>query len=126
MGDVFHFTDEIGPSKIVHVSEPRVGLKAIVVIDNIAAGPAIGGTRMAPDVSLSECVALARAMTLKNAAAGLAHGGAKSVIFADPKMPSRDKERLIRAFAAAIAGLTEYIPGPEMGTDVLAMGCVHD
>ena len=46
-------------------------------------GPAIGGTRMAPDVSLEECFRLARAMTLKNAAAGLPHGGAKSVIFGD-------------------------------------------
>ena len=65
-------------------------------------------------------------MTLKNAAAGLAHGGGKSVIFADPKMPSRDKEQLIRAFAVAIASLTEYVPGPDMGTDELAMGWVHD
>jgi glutamate dehydrogenase/leucine dehydrogenase len=50
-----------------------VGLKAIVVVDNTAAGPAIGGTRMAPDVSVEECIRLARTMTLKNAAAGLAH-----------------------------------------------------
>jgi hypothetical protein len=34
----------------------------------------------------------------------------------------RFKERLTRAFAAAIANLTEYIPGPDMGTDELAMG----
>jgi len=44
---------------------------------------------------------------LKNAAAGLPRGGGRSVIFADPKMPLRVKERLIRAFAAAIADVTE-------------------
>lgn len=54
------------------------------------------------------------------------HGGGKAVIYADPKMPSQQKEQLIRAFAGAIAGLTEYIPGPDMGTDELAMGWVHD
>ena len=81
---------------------------------------------MAPDVSAEEAFRLARAMTLKNAAAGLPHGGGKSVIFADPKMPRRDKERLIRAFAAAIADLADYIPGPDMGTDELAMGWIND
>ena len=126
MGDIFRFTDDIGPSKVVHISEPRVGLKAIVVIDNIAAGPAIGGTRMALDVSVEECVALARAMTYKNAAAGLPHGGAKSVIFGDPAMPLRQKEVVIRAFAAAIRNITDYIPGPDMGTDETAMAWIKD
>jgi glutamate dehydrogenase (NAD(P)+) len=124
--DVFSLVDEIGPAKIVHLSTPSVGLRAIVVIDNVAAGPAIGGARMAPDVSLTECLRLARAMTLKSAACGLRHGGAKSVIFGDPRMPLLEKEQLIRAFATAIAPLTEYIPGPDMGTDETAMGWIHD
>ena len=98
----------------------------MVAIDNIACGPAIGGVRMAPDVSTEEAFRLSRAMTFKNAAAGLPHGGGKSLIFADPKMPLRDKERLIRAFAAAIADLAEYIPRPDMGTDELAMGWIKD
>lgn len=124
--DPFAFGDEIGPSKIVYLQTPSVGLRAIVVIDNVAAGPAIGGARMAPDVSVNECFRLARAMTLKNAACGLRHGGAKSVIFADPLMPRAEKEQLIRAFANAIAPLHEYIPGPDMGTDETAMGWIHD
>ena len=41
-------------------------------------------------------------MTFKNATASLPHGGGKSVIFADPKMPLSEKERLIRGFATAI------------------------
>ncbi len=81
---------------------------------------------MAPDVSAEEACRLARAMTLKNAAAGLPHGGGKSVILGDPRMPLRDKEHLIRAFARAIADLKDYIPGPDMGTNELAMGWMHD
>ncbi len=124
--DLFSFADAFGPAKIVHLHTPGANLRAIVVIDNVDAGPAIGGTRMAPDVSVTECFRLARAMTLKSAACGLAHGGAKSVIFGDPRMPPGEKERLIRAFACAIEPLVEYIPGPDMGTDELAMAWIHD
>jgi glutamate dehydrogenase (NAD(P)+) len=126
MDDVFRFADELGPEKIVHVHQPALGLKAILVIDNIAAGASIGGVRMAPDVSLDECFRLARAMTMKNAAAGLPHGGGKAVIFADPHMDPAGKEELIRAFARAIADETGYIPGPDMGTDETAMAWIHD
>ena len=43
----FHeYTDEYGPEKIVYVYEPRCKLKGIVVIDNTAIGPAIGGIRI--------------------------------------------------------------------------------
>ena len=124
--DPFGFADGLGPAKVVHITERRTGLKAILVIDNVAAGPAIGGTRMAPDVTSAECFRLARAMTLKNAAAGLPHGGAKAVIQADPTMDPASKEQLIRAFACALSDLPDYIPGPDMGTDELAMGWVHD
>lgn len=122
----FRFADELGPLKLVHIWRPAIGLKAVVAVDNIACGPAVGGVRMAADVSAEEAFRLARAMTLKNAAAGLPHGGGKSVIFGDPKMPAADKERLIRGFAAAIADLVDYIPGPDMGTDELAMGWISD
>lgn len=65
MDDMFNFADELGPSKIIHIYEPNVGLKGILVVDNIAMGPSIGGLRIAPDVSVNECFRLARAMTLK-------------------------------------------------------------
>jgi glutamate dehydrogenase/leucine dehydrogenase len=48
------------------------------------------------------------------------------VIFGDPRMPAGDKERLIRAFATAIADLSDYIVGPDMGTDELCMGWIKD
>ena len=123
---VFVFADELGPAKIIHVHEPRVGLKGILVIDNVAAGPSIGGLRMASDVSLEECARLARAMTLKNAAAGLAHGGGKSVLFGDPRMERGTKEHLIRGFAHALRNESDYIFGPDMGTDETCMAWIKD
>ena len=126
MADPLQYADDLGPAKIVHIHVPGAGLKAIVVIDNLACGPAIGGVRMAPDVTLDECFRLARAMSLKNAAAGLPHGGGKSVIMADPRMDRSAKERLMRAFAHAIRDLRDYIPGPDMGTDETCMAWVRD
>jgi glutamate dehydrogenase (NAD(P)+) len=126
MENIFDFTDSLGPVKIVHVYDPKYGLKAVVAIDNVARGPSIGGIRMAPDVSAEEAFRLARAMTLKNSAANLPHGGGKAVIFGDPKMELTKKEQLIRAFARAIRDLVEYIPGPDMGTDERCMAWIKD
>lgn len=126
MSDLLDFADDLGPARIIRVHEPALGLDATLVIDNVACGPAIGGLRMAADVTVAECTRLARAMTLKNAAAGLAHGGGKSVLRADPKMPAERKQALIRAFAHALRNETDYIFGPDMGTDEGCMGWVHD
>ena len=48
MEDVFRFADDLGPLKLVHIHRSSIGLKAVVAIDNVACGPAIGGVRMAP------------------------------------------------------------------------------
>jgi len=116
--------DDLGPAKIVHVHDPGVGLRAIVVVDNVACGPSIGGVRMAADVTTEEVFRLARAMTFKNAGAGLSHGGGKAGIVADPR--TTEKEPLLRAFAQAIRELRDYIPGPDMGTDESCMAWIHD
>jgi len=126
MEDIFRFADELGPARIIHVYNPSLALKGVLVVDNVAAGPSIGGLRIAPDVSTAECFRLARAMTLKNAAAGLAHGGGKSVLYGDPKMPRHRKEQLVRGFACALGDVRDYIFGPDMGTDETCMGWVKD
>lgn len=118
------FCDELGPAKVLHLWEPGSGLRGIVVVDNVACGPSIGGVRMAADVTAEEVFRLARAMTFKNAAAGLPHGGGKAGILADPH--AAERERLVRAFGRAIETLTDYIPGPDMGTDETCMAWVHD
>ena len=81
---IHNIGDDLGPEKILLLRQPRAGLEAIVVVDNVACGPAIGGVRMAQDITIDEVYRLSRAMTLKNAAAGLPHGGAKAGIIADP------------------------------------------
>jgi glutamate dehydrogenase (NAD(P)+) len=126
MTDAFELADDLGPLKVIHVHEPVIGLRAILVVDNVAAGPSIGGLRMAPDVSLRECSRLARAMTFKNAAAQLPHGGGKSVLFGDPRMPAPEKQRLIRALAQALRTEESYIFGPDMGTNEESMAWIRD
>jgi len=124
--DIWRFADDIGPQQISYLYDAATGLRAIVVVDNVACGPSIGGARMEPDVSVDECFRLARAMTYKNAAAGIPHGGGKSVIFADPNMEPGDKERLVRSFARAIGDIRDYIVGPDMGTDETCMAWCRD
>ena len=116
-------TDDLGPAKVVYLHDPHCGLSAFVVVDNVARGPSIGGVRMVPDVTAHEVSRLARVMTLKTAAAGLPHGGGKAGIKAEPNSP--DRELLIRSFARGIAELTEYIPGPDMGTDEEDMAIIY-
>lgn len=126
MEDFYSQTDALGPLKIIQVQERSIGLQAILVIDNLAMGPALGGMRMAKGVTLEECARLARAMTLKNAAAGLAHGGGKMVIEGDPHMPKADKERIIRGLAQALKSEIDYIFAPDMGMDEECMAWIRD
>ncbi|CAI2717276.1 Glu/Leu/Phe/Val family dehydrogenase [Nitrospina watsonii] len=118
------FADDLGPVKILHIYEPKTQLRAIVVVDNLAMGPAIGGCRMATDVSTREVFRLARAMTLKNALNDLPYGGGKSAIIGDAG--SDQKEAWVREFARSIRHLEEYIPGPDMGTDEQSMAWVQE
>jgi glutamate dehydrogenase (NAD(P)+) len=118
--------DRFGPEQVLIVSDPAAGLTGYVVVDNLAIGPAIGGLRMASDVSVVEVARLARAMTLKNAAAGLPHGGAKAGIVADPSLPYEAKVELVRAFGVRIRDVVGYIPGPDMGLDERLMAHLRD
>jgi glutamate dehydrogenase (NAD(P)+) len=126
MPERFPLADDLGPARIIHVHEPAIGLAGTLVIDNVARGPSVGGLRMAPDVSTEECFRLARAMTMKNAAAGLPHGGGKAVLYGDPKMAPERKAALVRTFAHALRGESDYIFGPDMGTDETCMAWIKD
>ena len=108
------FEDAIGPERILHVYDPITKMQGVVVVDNTALGPGKGGVRLVPDVTTEEVFGLARAMTWKNALAGIPFGGAKSGIRAPGNSPN--KAELIRAFAEKIAPFVPgvYIPGPDM------------
>ncbi|MFG1684325.1 Glu/Leu/Phe/Val dehydrogenase dimerization domain-containing protein [Nonomuraea sp. NPDC049269] len=92
---------------MVFGSDPATGLRSIIVIHDTTLGPALGGVRMWPYASEAEALAdglrLARAMTLKAAAAGLGLGGGAAIVVGDP---ARDKsEALLRAHGRLIATL---------------------
>ncbi|MBU0461337.1 MAG: Glu/Leu/Phe/Val dehydrogenase [Nanoarchaeota archaeon] len=115
--DIKH--DEIGPEKVLMVYDPKTGMKGFTVIDNTKLGPAKGGIRMTPTVSVEEVAKLARAMTLKNALAELPFGGGKSGIVADAsKIDQKQKDELMKAFGKAIRPLcpSMYIAAPDIST----------
>ncbi len=116
--------DDIGPARVIQYYSPRERFRAVLVVDNTALGPAVGGVRVSPRVTADEVLRLARTMTLKNSLAGLPHGGAKAGIIADPA--EMDKERTFRVFARMIRDCVDYIPGPDMGCNETAMAWIHD
>lgn len=115
MTDILETFDEWGPEKIVCVSDPKLGMQGVLVIDNTARGMGKGGTRMQPTVSVDEVARLARVMTWKWAAADLFYGGAKAGIRADPSSPN--KEAILRSFVRRLSNEVpeEYVFGLDMG-----------
>ncbi|HLU47300.1 MAG TPA: Glu/Leu/Phe/Val dehydrogenase [Planctomycetota bacterium] len=97
---------------------------------NDTLGPAKGGIRYHPKVSLEEVQALALWMTLKCAVMNLPYGGAKGGVAVDPKQLSRlELERLSRAYVRAMAdviGPDTDIPAPDVYTNARVMGWMRD
>ena len=121
--------DPFGPLMILEFENPALGARAIYVSHNVSRGPAIGGCRFQSDVTPREVYELARAMTWKNAAALLPHGGAKSAIVANPSdfpAGSARRRELIEWYADCIAPYEEYIPGPDMSTDERDMDIIFE
>jgi leucine dehydrogenase len=75
--------------KVLFCNDVRTGLRAIIAVHSTRLGPAAGGCRMYPYHSeadaLDDVLRLSRAMTYKNALAGLKLGGGKAVILGDPR-----------------------------------------
>ncbi len=115
MADVFEWMDEWGPEKLIVVHDTKTGMMGMLVIDNTARGPGKGGCRMDPNMTLNDCLRLARTMTWKWAMADIFLGGAKAGIRNDPKSPY--KEEIIRAYVKKIRKFLpdEYVFGNDMG-----------
>jgi glutamate dehydrogenase (NAD(P)+) len=97
---------------------------------NIARGPAKGGIRYHPNVTLDEVKALASWMTWKCATVGIPYGGGKGGVVCDPKSLSKSElERLTRRYAfeiAPIIGPDRDIPAPDVYTDSQTMAWIMD
>jgi glutamate dehydrogenase (NAD(P)+) len=97
---------------------------------NINRGPAKGGIRFSPFVSLDEVRALAMWMTWKCAVAGIPFGGAKGGVVCDPRKMSRaELERMTRRYATEISlliGPNSDIPAPDMNTNPQVMAWIMD
>ncbi len=97
---------------------------------NLTRGPAKGGIRYHPDVSLDEVKALAMWMTWKCAVTGLPYGGAKGGVICDPDQLSRQElENMTRRFASEITvliGAASDIPAPDVNTNSQVMAWIMD
>ena len=97
---------------------------------NITLGPAKGGIRYHPDVTLDEVKALAAWMTWKCAVAGVPFGGGKGGVVCDPtKMSKRELEALTRRYVAEIIdaiGPDKDVPAPDVNTNEQIMAWVMD
>jgi valine dehydrogenase (NAD+) len=120
-----------GHEQVVFCQDRQSGLRAIIAIYSTALGPGLGGTRFYPypdeSAALADVLRLSKAMTYKNALAGLDLGGGKAVIIGDP---ATDKtEPLLRAYGRFVESLNgRYITACDIGTysedmDVVAREC---
>lgn len=97
---------------------------------NTSRGPGKGGVRFHQDVTLSEVMALAGWMTIKNAVVNVPFGGAKGGIRVDPRQLSQPElERLTRRYTSEIdmmIGPDKDIPAPDMNTNAQVMAWMMD
>jgi glutamate dehydrogenase (NAD(P)+) len=97
---------------------------------SIARGPAKGGIRYAPDVTLDEVRALASWMTWKCAVVNIPFGGAKGGIICDPKkMSLGELERMTRRYTAELVefiGPEKDVPAPDVNTNEQVMAWIMD
>lgn len=123
-GDYRH----LAPQLIATVEDAAIGLKGYVVVDTTVQGRSCGGVRMFDDVCLDEIKGLARSMTLKYGFNGMAQGGAKAGIVADPEMPTEQKRRILRRWGEITAPLMTsraYITGTDMNVWQGDIDAVH-
>ncbi len=97
---------------------------------NLDRGPAKGGIRYHPQVSLDEVKALSFWMTMKSAVVNLPYGGAKGGIICDPKkMSIGEIERMTRRYTSEISiliGPDKDIPAPDVNTNEQVMAWIMD
>ena len=118
---MFELMEKDDFEEVIFFQDGKCGLKAIVAIHDTTLGPALGGTRIwnyrSEVEALKDVLNLAKAMTLKAAAAGLNFGGGKAVIIGDPKRVK--SEVLLRSYGRFIQSLGgRFITGEDVGTTI--------
>jgi glutamate dehydrogenase (NAD(P)+) len=97
---------------------------------SVARGPAKGGIRFAPDVTLDEVRALSSWMTWKCAVVNIPFGGGKGGVICDPRVLSQGElERITRRYTAEIIefiGPEKDVPAPDMNTNEQTMAWIMD
>ena len=105
-------------ARTIAVQDRRCGLRAIIVLHSLARGPAFGGVRRFAyaneEAGLRDARALAEAMSLKCALAGLAAGGGKTIIFDHPGLAVDVAYASLGRAIEELGG--SYVCGPDIGT----------
>ncbi|MCL4393893.1 MAG: CBS domain-containing protein [Chloroflexi bacterium] len=113
--------DNLGPRLVVCMWDEQTPREVggFLIVDNVSMGlPAMGGIRLSPDITPAQIHNLARGMTMKNAAADLPFGGAKSGIVASTTLSPAEHLETVRGFAHLLKRYVRlYNPGPDVGTD---------
>jgi glutamate dehydrogenase (NAD(P)+) len=115
----------------IHMDDGTVAhFEGYRVQHNVSRGPGKGGVRFHQDVTLSEVMALAAWMSVKNAAVNVPYGGAKGGIRVDPKKLSLGElERMTRRYTSEIGiiiGPNKDIPAPDVNTNEQIMAWMMD
>src|SRR2546429_1577322 len=108
----------------------RSGIRIVIAVHSTVLGPALGGCRMwhyeQDGDAIDDALELARAMTMKAAAAGLRLGGGKGVICLSNGLPSAEQRRdVLLDFADAVESLEgRYITAEDVGTNAEDMAVI--
>ena len=118
------FPDFDAHEELHFVSDEKCRLKAIIAVHSTHLGPAAGGARFwhypKDDDALTDALRLSRGMSYKNAMAGLALGGGKTVILADTE--GTKTPDLLHAFGRAVDHLGgRYVTAEDVGMSVADM-----
>lgn len=119
-----------GHEQVVVARDEVSGTRFVVAIHSTVLGPALGGVRLtayrgAADpgaAAYADALRLSRAMTYKNALAGLPHGGGKAVIVRDP---DDTDDEVLRAFGRLVSSLAgRYVTAADVGMTVQGMDVI--
>ena len=115
----------------IHMDDGRVAhFEGYRVQHNTSRGPGKGGVRFHQDVTLTEVMALAAWMSVKNAAVGVPYGGAKGGVRVDPTaLSAAELERVTRRYTSEIGiviGPDKDIPAPDVNTNERIMAWMMD